>query len=65
MTNPTPIRRRWVGVEYVEDVTGFSRWTIYKMARDGRIPAQRKGRSVRFDPDAINAWMSKAPRASA
>ena len=60
----SPIRRRWVAVDYVESLTGFKPKTIYRMAREGRIPAKRVGRSIRFDPDEIVRWMAKQPKAS-
>jgi excisionase family DNA binding protein len=31
-------------------------WRIYELVRDGKIPAIRLGRSVRFDPATIAAW---------
>ncbi len=65
MTTVVPLKRRWVTVAYVQELTGFARPTIYKMAREGRIPAQRIGRSVRFDATEIDRWISKAPKASA
>lgn len=61
----TPIRRRMETVTYVMALTGYSRPAIYKMAREGRIPAIRHGRSVRFDPDALDRWLTKLPKASA
>lgn len=60
----TPIRRM-ESVHYVVALTGFSKPAIYKMAREGRIPAIRYGRSIRFDPVALDKWLAKLPRASA
>jgi len=31
--------------------------TIYRMVKDGKLPAVRIGRSVRFDPDAVAAFL--------
>lgn len=65
MTGPKfKAKRSWVTVEYVEDLTGYARWTIYRMAREGRIPAYRDGRSIKFDPAELEAWMSKVPKAA-
>jgi excisionase family DNA binding protein len=61
----TTAKPKWVSVAYVADRTGFSRWTLYEMAREGRIPAHRIGRSVKFVENEIDDWMAKAPRASA
>lgn len=56
-------KHRWVTIEYVEGLTGYRRPTIYRMAREGRIPAVRHGRSIRFDPEVLDRWMAKMPRA--
>lgn len=31
--------------------------TIYRMVADGRLPAVRIGRSIRFEPEAIAAFL--------
>lgn len=49
----------------VARMTGFSAWTIRQMARQGRIPALKIGRSTRFDTTAVSAWMAQLPKASA
>lgn len=62
---PAATRKQWVSVDHVTELTGFAAKTIYRMARENRIPAQRIGRSVRFDVDEIDRWMAKQPKASA
>lgn len=36
---------------------GLDRATVYRLARLGEIPHGRAGRSVRFHPEAIDAWL--------
>jgi excisionase family DNA binding protein len=64
MTTTAP-RRQWVSIAYVEEFTGLARPTIYRMAREGRIPAFKVGRSTRFDAAELDRWQDKLPRASA
>lgn len=53
-----------VSIAAIADRTGFARPTLYRMAREGRIPAVRVGRSIRFDVAAIDKWLAKLPKAS-
>jgi excisionase family DNA binding protein len=64
MSASTTTRSGWKPIGYVQDLTGFARPTLYRMAREGRIPAHRVGRSIRFDPAEIARWMAKQPKAS-
>lgn len=41
----------------VADVLGLPVTTVYAHARDGRLPAIRIGRRVRFEPDAIRDFI--------
>lgn len=36
-----------------------SKKTVYKMAKDGRIPSLNLNGMVRFDPQQINAWIDE------
>lgn len=38
-------------------VLSVSRITIFKQAKTGRIPSFRVGTCVRFDPQAVAAWL--------
>lgn len=42
---------------------GLSQGTVYKMVREGRIPAIRvgAGRTLRFDPDEVKRALAGAP----
>lgn len=42
-----------------EEVAGYLRvdvMTIYRLAKDGRIPASKVGHQWRFDKEEINEW---------
>jgi len=36
--------------------------TVYKLAQEGRIPAQKVGRQWRFHRDAIDGWIKRDGR---
>jgi len=49
----------------VEDVAAYLRFStakVYKMARDGRLPAARIGRGWRFRKDLIDAWLEQSTK---
>lgn len=33
-------------------------FTVYDMARDGRLPTVRLGRGIRFRPEDLEAWLA-------
>lgn len=35
--------------------------TVYKLAQEGRVPAQKVGRHWRFRREAIDCWLEEAP----
>ncbi len=41
----------------VAAVLGITRWRVYDLARAGILPAVRLGRTLRFDPDRLRAWI--------
>lgn len=51
--------------EQVAEITGWSPWTVRKMARDGRLPARYMGRAIRFPETEIRAFIDQLPRVSA
>jgi excisionase family DNA binding protein len=55
----------WVKADVIAEMTGFHPVTVLRMAREGRIPAQKVGRLTRFDPAAVQQWMTEQPKASA
>lgn len=57
--------RRLVDVEYPKERLGEPEWRIYELCRKGLIPHVRIGRRVKFDPQAIEEWISKGGAATA
>ena len=53
-----------VTIKVIAERTGFAVSSIYRMAREGRIPATLIGRSIRFDSEAIDRWLARQPKAS-
>lgn len=39
----------------------ISRSTLYKLAQEGKLPAQKVGRHWRFHRRAVDEWLSKVP----
>ena len=35
--------------------------TLYKLAKDGRLPGQKVGRHWRFHKDSVDSWLNKQP----
>lgn len=58
MTKP-----RLIDANEVHDITGFSVYTVLRMARQGRIPARKVGTRIRFLSDEIEAWVAELPKA--
>lgn len=56
-----PIMKRFYNTQEVADYIGVSKWTIYDLVTERRIPfiPVGKGRNYRFDVTAIDEWMSK------
>jgi len=44
-------------VDEISDYLKIPRSTIYKLVREGRIPAQKIGRHWRFRKEAIDRWL--------
>jgi len=44
-------------VAEVADWTSMSRWTIYRMVSESRIPYVKLGASLRFDRAAVWSWI--------
>jgi len=43
----------------ISDYLKIPRSTIYKLVREGKIPAQKIGRHWRFRKEAIDHWLEK------
>ena len=44
-------------VDEISDYLKIPRSTIYKLVREGKIPAQKIGRHWRFRKEAIDRWL--------
>lgn len=55
-----------IGAEEAARLLGCNQWTLYRWVREGKVPAIRLGRSVRFRVAALEEWMrqqeERAPR---
>ena len=44
-------------IEQLADYLQIAKSTLYKLAQEGRIPAQKVGKHWRFHKDAIDRWI--------
>lgn len=42
-----------------------SKSTLYKLAREGKLPGQKVGRHWRFHKDAVDSWLKNHPQIAA
>lgn len=47
-------------IEELADYLKISKSTLYKLAQEGRIPAQKVGKHWRFRRAAIDRWLDEA-----
>ena len=45
-------------VEQAAQVLGLSRWTLYRMVSERRVPHVHLGRAVRFEPGKLQQWVA-------
>ena len=57
MADPTQHLPRLLKASDLAQQTGISVPRIYELARTGQLPCIRLGRSMRFDPLAVRAWL--------
>jgi len=55
----TAVAPRWASYEEAGKLYGLSRWTLWRLARDGRIRAARIGRATRLDCDSIERYLAE------
>ena len=48
---------RLLKVDDVAEILGMHPQTVYRMARQGKIPSVKIGRSLRFDSEEIEEWI--------
>ena len=42
----------------------ISRSTLYNLAQEGNLPAQKVGRHWRFHKEAVDQWLKQKPKSS-
>jgi excisionase family DNA binding protein len=47
----------WLTLDETTDYIGVGKTTLYAMARDGKIPAQKVGKKWTFEKAGLDAWM--------
>lgn len=48
-----------IGVDEAAELLGVNRYTLYRWARQGKVPCIRLGSSVRFRVAALARWMDE------
>ena len=48
---------RYLTVAEVADLLQLSQSHLFAQVREGRLPAIRLGRSIRFDPESLQNWL--------
>jgi excisionase family DNA binding protein len=51
----------WLTLEEAAKHLKIGKSTIYRLAREGDLPAHRMGRVWRFDVKELDAWMKQSP----
>ncbi len=49
--------RRLLSVDPVAELLGLTRPAVYRLVREGKLPAVAVGRYLRFDPIAVGKWI--------
>ena len=55
---PPALAKRLIACDQVSEMLGMSRSYVYHLVRDGKLPAYRIGRNLRFDPADVFAFLS-------
>jgi excisionase family DNA binding protein len=55
----------WLTLEELAHYLKRGRSTLYKMAREGKIPARKIGRSWRFDREEVDRWLRQQTSSAA
>jgi len=51
----------WLTLEEAAKHLKIGKSTIYRLAREGDLPAHRMGRVWRFDAEELDAWVKRIP----
>jgi excisionase family DNA binding protein len=65
MEETPQIKPEWVSYRDAMKITGLSRVTLWKLSKNGRIPASKQGRAVRLHRKSIDALMWRGTEADA
>jgi excisionase family DNA binding protein len=57
MEETPQIKPEWISYKDAQKITGLSRVTLWKLAKNGLIPASKQGRAVRLHRKSIDALM--------
>jgi putative molybdopterin biosynthesis protein len=49
--------QKYLTVNEVADLLQMSKSHLFTQVRQGKIPAIRLGRAIRFDPEVLQAWL--------
>ena len=60
----TPTQRQWVNADVVAEVLAVKQNTVYRWAREGRIPSYEFESLRRFDLDEVVAWARSCRRSA-
>ena len=48
-------------IDELADYLKIAKSSLYKLAQDGKLPAQKVGKHWRFSRDAIDKWLAEQP----
>ncbi len=48
-----------LGIEDVANLLKVNKWTIYRLVKEGKIPAFKVGKQWRFKRDTLERWMER------
>lgn len=51
--------KKLLTVDDISILTGWASMTIYRKARQGKIPSVKLGHSLRFEAEEIEKWITK------
>ena len=51
------MQTKWLTVAEAAEYLKMGRSTVYKLLKDGKLPAHKAGREWRFDADELDEWL--------
>jgi excisionase family DNA binding protein len=51
------MEKQWLTVAEAAEFLRLGRSTVYRLLREGKLPAHKVGRTWRFDPEELNVWI--------